>query len=163
MYISQSVVGSRPMGPVAGVWALMHYWGREGYLDNARRILEIKKAIIERCDRIDGLRTWVTQGPLLMIASDGFDIQLVVGGMAARGWPLLGVNEPPAIHLTLDVMSEESLQQLLQDFDEVCADIRSGKLTTEGLLSYGGAGSGKGIPKWLRSAVEIMGRKAAEG
>ena len=163
MYISQSVVGSRPMGPVAGVWALMHYWGREGYLDNARRILEIKKAIIERCDRIDGLKTWVTQGPLMMIASDDFDIQLVVGGMAARGWPLLGVNEPPAIHLTLDVMSEESLQQLLQDFDEVCADIRSGKLTTEGLLSYGGAGSGQGIPKWLRSAVEIMGRKAAEG
>lgn len=156
MYISQSLVGSRSMGPVAGAWALMHYWGREGYLDNARRIIEIKKAIIERCDRIDGLKTWVTQGPLLMIASDDMDIQLVVGGMAERGWPLLGVNDPPAIHLTLDVIGEESLQELLQDLDDVCADARSGKLTTEGLLSYGGAGSGQGIPKWLRSAVEIM-------
>jgi glutamate/tyrosine decarboxylase-like PLP-dependent enzyme len=162
LYISQSMIGSRSMGPVAGAWALMHYWGREGYLDNARRILEVKKTIIERCDAIEGLKTWKTQGPLLMIASDDFDIQLVVGGMAERGWPVLGVIDPPAIHLTLDAMEEEMLQDLLQDLDDVCANIRSGKLTQEGLLSYGGIGAGDSAPKWLRSAAEIFGRQQSE-
>lgn len=156
LYISQSMIGSRSMGPVAGAWALMHYWGHEGYLDNTRRILEIKKAIVDKCASIEGLRTWESHGPLLMIESEGFDIQLVVGGMAARDWPLLGVNDPPAIHLTLDAISEDSLQQLLQDLEEVCADVRAGKLTTEGLLSYGGVGDGRRVPKWLISAVEIM-------
>jgi glutamate/tyrosine decarboxylase-like PLP-dependent enzyme len=160
LYLSQSFIGSRPMGPVAGIWALMHYWGREGYLDNARHLLRIKGAITEACERIEGLRTWPTQGPLMMIAADEFNIQLVVGGMEARGWRLLGVNNPPAIHLTLDVMEDRDLQRFITDLDEVCRQIRSGELQEEGLLSYGGVGAEENAPKWLLSAVEIMEQQA---
>ncbi len=162
LYLSQSFIGSRPMGPVAGIWALMHYWGREGYLENARNLLHIKRTISDACERIDGLRTWPTQGPLMMIAADNFNIQLVVGGMEEKGWRLLGVNNPPAIHLTLDVMEEPDLQRFVDDLDEVCARIRSGELKEEGLLSYGGVGAEEDAPKWLLSAVEIM-EKSAHG
>lgn len=160
LYLSQGFVGSRTMGPVAGIWALMHYWGREGYLENARRVLHIKEFIINKCAEIDGLTTWKTDGPLLMIAADGFDIELVVGGMEDRGWRLLGVNNPPAIHLTLDVMEDEYLQKFVQDLREICTDIRAGKLTTKGLLSYGGVADKSTAPKWLLSAVEIMEKRA---
>ena len=160
LYLSQSFIGSRPMGPVAGIWALMHYWGREGYLENARNLLHIKRSISEACERIQGLRTWQTQGPLMMIASDDFNIALVVGGMEEKGWRLLGVNNPPAIHLTLDVMEEKDLQRFVGDLDEVCERIRSGELQQEGLLSYGGVGAEETAPKWLLSAVEIMEKKA---
>jgi glutamate/tyrosine decarboxylase-like PLP-dependent enzyme len=160
LYLSQSFIGSRPMGPVAGIWALMHYWGREGYLENARNLLHIKRTITDACERIEGLRTWPTQGPLMMIASDGFNIQLVVGGMEEQGWRLLGVNNPPAIHLTLDVMEQPDLQRFVDDLEDVCGRIRSGELREEGLLSYGGVGAEEDAPKWLLSAVEIMERKA---
>jgi glutamate/tyrosine decarboxylase-like PLP-dependent enzyme len=160
LYLSQSFIGSRPMGPVAGIWALMHYWGREGYLENARNLLHIKRTISDACERIDGLRTWPTQGPLMMIAAEGFNIQLVVGGMEEKGWRLLGVNNPPAIHLTLDVMEEPDLQRFVDDLDKVCARIRSGELKEEGLLSYGGVGAEEDAPKWLLSAVEIMEKRA---
>jgi sphinganine-1-phosphate aldolase len=156
LYLSQSFIGSRPLGPVAGIWALMHYWGREGYLANAKRILEIKQAIADKCEQEPGLRTWPTQGPLMMIAADDFNIQLVVGGMEQRGWRLLGVNTPPAIHLTLDVMEDKDLQKFLDDLGEVCKLIRSGDLVEEGLLSYGGVGAEEDAPKWLLSAVEIF-------
>ena len=159
LYLSQGFVGSRTLGPVAGIWALMHYWGKQGYIDNARRILHVKNSIIAACEQIDGLHTWHTHGPLLMIASDEFDIQLVLGGMEARGWCFLGVQNPPAIHLTLDVLSEESLQQLLTDLEEVSAEIRSGKMDKEGLLTYGGVGALDTAPKWLLSALEIMEQK----
>jgi glutamate/tyrosine decarboxylase-like PLP-dependent enzyme len=159
LYLSQSFVGSRPMGPVAGIWALMHYWGREGYLENARALLHIKRSIIAACERIEGLRTWPTHGPLMMIAADDFNIQLVVGGMEEKGWRLLGVNNPPAIHLTLDVMEEQDLRRFVDDLDDVCARIRSGDLREEGLLSYGGVGAEEDAPKWLLSAVEIMAGK----
>jgi glutamate/tyrosine decarboxylase-like PLP-dependent enzyme len=158
LYLSQSFIGSRPLGPVAGIWALMHFWGREGYLENARRILQVKKTIAGACNQETGLRTWPTQGPLMMIASDDFDIQLVVGGMEARGWRLLGVIKPPAIHLTLDVLEDDALQRFVDDLGQVCELIRSGELKEEGLLSYGGVGSAEDAPKWLLSAVEIMER-----
>jgi sphinganine-1-phosphate aldolase len=156
LYLSQSFIGSRPMGPVAGIWALMHYWGKQGYVDNARRILEIKQAITRKCEQEQGLRTWPTQGPLMMIAADDFNIELVVGGMEQYGWRLLGVNTPPAIHLTLDVMEDKDLQKFLDDLGEVCEKIRAGELKEEGLLSYGGVGDAEDAPKWLLSAVEIF-------
>jgi sphinganine-1-phosphate aldolase len=162
LYLSQGFVGSRTLGPVAGIWALMHYWGKEGYVDNAKRILHIKNSIIDACRNIEGLSTWHTHGPLMMIASDDFDIQLLLGGMEARGWCFLGVQNPPAIHLTLDVLAEESLQQLLNDLAEVTADIRAGKIDKEGLLTYGGVGAVDTAPKWLLSALEIMEQQSKE-
>ena len=73
-----------------------------------------------------------------------------------RGWRLLGVLDPPAIHLTVDVMQSPDLQRFLTDLEESVADIVSGKADTEGLLSYGGVGAEESAPKWLMSAVEIM-------
>ena len=58
-----------------------------------------------------------------MIASDDFNIQLVVGGMEQKGWRLLGVSTPPAIHLTIDVMSDEALSRFVTDLDDVSARI----------------------------------------
>ena len=162
LYLSQGFVGSRTLGPVAGIWSLMHYWGEEGYLNNAKRILHVKHSIIEKCASTPGLKTWPTDGPLLMIASDDFDIQLLVGGMEARGWKLLGVTTPPAAHLTLDVMEEEYLASFLQDLEDVSGDICDGKYTKEGLLTYGGVGAEADAPKWLLTAVDIMNKKNAQ-
>ncbi|MEW6997751.1 aspartate aminotransferase family protein [Colwelliaceae bacterium BS250] len=156
LYLSQGFVGSRTLGPVAGAWALMHYWGKEGYLNNAKRILHVKDSIIAKCNEIEGLTTWQTHGPLLMIAAEGFNVELVVGGMEDLGWRLLGVQEPAAIHLTLDVMEDEYLQQFLTDLENVVSEIKAGKISKEGLLSYGGVGAVETAPKWLLSAMEIM-------
>ena len=157
LYLSQGFVGSRPLAPIASVWALMHHLGYEGYVDNARKLLAIRNAIIEKVASIDGLTTWPTDGPLLQIAGESLDIQLVVGAMEQRGWKLLGVLEPPAIHLTIDVLSESALEKFLGDLEIAVADIRAGKVKAEGLLTYGGVAAEETAPKWLLSAVEIMG------
>lgn len=156
LYLSQSLVGSRPLAPTAAAWALFHRLGHDGYLANAKRILDTRNRIIETVEGIDGLTTWPTHGPLIQIAEDGIDVMLVVGGMEERGWRLLGVNEPPAIHLTVDVMTAESLEKFVNDLTEVAELIRSGELKSEGLLSYGGVGAEETAPKWLLSAVELM-------
>ena len=155
-YLSQGFVGSRTMGPIAGIWALMHFWGREGYLENAKRILRLKSIIVRKVESIEGLVAWKTDGPLQMIGADDFDITLVVGGLEKKGWSLLGVNVPPAIHLTLDVMEEEFIEKFTADLEEVVEGIRSGEITEEGLLTYGGVGDKALAPKWLLSALEIF-------
>ena len=162
LYLSQGFIGSRTLGPVAGIWALMHYWGKEGYLENARRVLHVKRSIVEKCREIDGLHTWKSDGPLLMIASDDLDIRVVVSGMEDRGWRLLGVTNPPAIHLTLDVMEDESLVQFLTDLEEIVDGIKTGAITREGQLTYGGVGAESSAPKWLLSAMEIFDQQEAK-
>jgi len=162
LYLSQGFVGSRPLAPVAAIWALMHYLGREGYLAHARKLLAVRQQIIDRVAAIDGLHSWPSDGPLLQIASDDFDIQLLVGAMEQRGWRLLGVLEPPAIHLTVDVLPQAELERFLDDLEASAAAIRAGEVDTEGLLSYGGIGAAETAPKWLLSAVEIMQAKQTE-
>jgi glutamate/tyrosine decarboxylase-like PLP-dependent enzyme len=161
LYLSQGFVGSRPLAPVAAIWALMHHFGKAGYIENARRVLDVRNAIIDKVASIDGLHTWPTHGPLIQIASDTLNIQLVVGGMESRGWRLLGVNDPPAIHLTIDYMHSDDLHRFLFDLEQVVSEIRAGRLDTEGLLSYGGVGAAETAPKWLLSAVEIMQAESA--
>ena len=162
LYLSQGFVGSRPLAPVAAAWALMHYLGRQGYVENARKLLKVRNAIIDKVASIEGLKTWPTHGPLLQIASDDIDIQLVVGSMEQRGWRLLGVLEPPAIHLTVDVLADDQLQKFLVDLEASVEDIRSGNTKSEGLLSYGGVGAEETAPKWLLSAVEIFERQKSQ-
>ena len=162
LYLSQGLVGSRPLAPVAAIWALMHYLGRAGYVENARKLLEVRDSIINKVGTIQGLETWPSHGPLLQISSDEIDIQLVVGAMAQRDWRLLGVLDPPAIHLTVDVLSEAQLKKFLIDLEESVADIRSGRATAEGLLSYGGVGAEASAPKWLQSAVDIFERNGQQ-
>jgi len=77
--------------------------------------------------------------------------------MELKGWRLLGVNFPPAIHLTVDVMQSASLEKFIADLTEVAEDVRSGKMDQDGLLSYGGVGAEEDAPKWLLNAVEYMG------
>lgn len=156
LYISQSFVGSRPLAPIAAAWALFHRFGREGYKANAARLLETRQSIIDAVADIEGLKTWPSDGPLLQIAGDGLDVQRIVAGMESRDWRLLGLNDPPAIHLTVDVMQSDSRNKFLTDLAEVAEDVRSGKEDGEGLLSYGGVGAEETAPKWLLNAVEFM-------
>ncbi len=161
LYLSQSFIGSRPLAPIASMWALIQHLGKQGYREHARKILEQRNAIIDKVAQIDGLTTWTTHGPLLQIAPDGLDIQLIVGAMEQQGWRLLGVNTPPAIHLTVDVMEPETLARFLSDLETAAADARAGHLDKAGLLSYGGVGDADSAPKWLLSAVEIMESKGS--
>ena len=84
------------------------------------------------------------------------DIKLLVGSMEAKGWRLLGVTDPPAIHLTIDIMQSEDLEEFLSDLEISVDDIASGKVNEEGLLTYGGVAAEESAPKWLLSAIEIM-------
>jgi len=70
------------------------------------------------------------------------------------------VNEPPAIHLTVDVMTPSSLDKFVTDLTEVAQLIRGGEIKSEGLLSYGGVAAEDTAPKWLLSAVEVMDQEA---
>ena len=155
LYLSQSFMGSRPFASTAAAWAVMNYLGEQGYIENARQILNVKEKIQHAVTQIEGLSSWETHGPLMMIKGEGLDIQMVTGAMRERGWVLLGVLEPAAIHLTIDPMQLEDLERFVKDLHESAEAVSKGEFSTEGSLNYGGAG-GAGAPHWLRDAMSYM-------
>lgn len=159
LYVSQSLVGSRPFAPIAAAWGLFKGLGHAGYLENARQILATRDRILSAANDIEGLTPWPCHGPLVQISGEGLEIKNVIGGMTVRGWNLLGVQQPEAIHLTIDIMTEEALGRFLGDLEEVTAQVRKGEIDAEGLLSYGGVAAEETAPKWLLSAIETMAQK----
>ncbi len=63
---------------------------------------------------------------LVVVTATGLDIYEVVGGMAARGWVMLGREEPPSIHLTVDPINDEGIRLFPHDLAEVTNGVRSG-------------------------------------
>lgn len=162
LYISQSLVGSRPFAPIAAAWGLFNGLGHDGYLENAQKLLNTRNRILSAAEEIDGLTPWPTHGPLIQIGSDEIEVTKVVGGMVSRGWNLLGVQNPAAIHLTIDILPEDELDRFIRDLSEVTAIVRTGESQDKGLLSYGGVAAEDTAPKWLLSAIEIFGHPENE-
>jgi sphinganine-1-phosphate aldolase len=127
LYCSPSFAGSRPGALIAACWAAMVACGEEGYLDATKRILEtaaeIKLGISEMAD------VFVFGDPLFVIAfgSESVDIYRVLDHMARRGWGLIGLQKPPAVHLCVTLrhaqpgVAQRFLSDLRASVDEVKA------------------------------------------
>ena len=55
LYVSPTVAGSRPGGLIAGAWAAMMTIGEEGYLEAARKVMEVSKTIQQGIKQIPEL------------------------------------------------------------------------------------------------------------
>jgi sphinganine-1-phosphate aldolase len=128
-------MGSRPFAPTAAAWAILNSLGEEGFVAQARAIMETKQALVEGIAKIDGLEPWQNDIPLLVVSARGFDIAHVVGGMRSKGWIFLGNEQPPSLHLTIDPLPTRVIDALLADLRSVVAGVRSGN-STAGELQY---------------------------
>ncbi len=161
-YFTQSLGGSRTFASTAGAWAVMNYLGEDGYVENAKRIMTIKQMLIEGLAESADLRTAQTDLSLLIIESPTLDITKVVGGMSQRGWSLLGNSEPPAIHLTIDPITDEQVESMICDFYDVVEEVKSGESDQDGSLAYSG-GQGDGyVPKWVKQVLDMLPRKLSK-
>jgi sphinganine-1-phosphate aldolase len=134
-YLSQSLMGSRPFAPTVAAWAILNSLGEEGFVAQARAIMETKQVLVDSIAKIDGLEPWQNDIPLLVVSARGFDIAHVVGGMRGKGWVFLGNEQPPSLHLTIDPLPRHVIDALLADLRSVVAGVRSGN-STAGELQY---------------------------
>jgi len=79
--------------------------------------------------------------------------------MRSKGWVLLGNEEPPSIHLTVDPLTDQAIESFLSDLADVTGRVRRGEDVGEGGLAYG-LTDGSGAPRWIRDAVELLRRRA---
>ncbi len=133
IYASPAVAGTRPAGPIAAAWAVLHYLGEEGYTRLAARVLETAERIRRGVEGIPGLR--ILGRPvmgILALAAEGYDIYEVADEMALCGWHLDRQHRPPSLHLTLTPAHAAVVDRFLADLEAAAAAARRGGLRRRG-------------------------------
>ena len=113
-YMSPSIPGSRSGGLLAATWAAMVQYGREGYLERARRIFATAEALKEVVRGHPQLRIIGSPSFCFSFTSEEFDIYHVADAMAGHGWRFNGQQYPNAIHLA--VTGPQTRPGLVEEF-----------------------------------------------
>lgn len=125
-FLTNTLVGTRPAGGVAGAWATMQFLGQDGYCAIAQDLMGFVDRYKSEIASIPGLAV-VGEPHLSIIAyrSDAFDIFAVAERMQQRGWVPGLVQRPKAIHRMMSMLHASSIEDYLSDLrasiSEVCA------------------------------------------
>lgn len=132
-YGSPAMAGTRPAGPLAAAWAVLHHLGEEGYLRlagaawGAARTLEAGvRAVPGLAVRGEPDATLVAFGAEDPAALDVFAVADVLG---ARGWYLDRQTPPDSLHATVTAGHAESVDELVVDLAEAVAEVGGGRAT----------------------------------
>ena len=134
MYGSSGVLGTKGGGPMAAAWAVMHHLGDEGYLRltaDARRATEQIAAAVRSMPELV-LRAEPDAMLLSFGAADptALDVYAVADALWRRGWYVDRQGPPPSLHLTVNAVHADKVDQFLADLhesiDEVSAASASG-------------------------------------
>jgi glutamate/tyrosine decarboxylase-like PLP-dependent enzyme len=134
--INATVQSSKSGGPLAAAWAVLNFFGDDGYLEIARQVLDATRRIADGIERIDGLRLLGRpEMNLVAFTSDTVSVFHIIDEMKQRGWyiqPQLGFQDSKEnIHLSINPASVKWVDALLADL-RVCVEtaktLKSGEL-----------------------------------
>lgn len=125
-YTRNGFLGSRPGSVVAAAWAAFQALGRDGYRQIANEIAERHRHLADGLAALPGMS--VVQPPRLGVLAAAPDdpalTPLLVAGLAARGWVIADIAEPPALQFLVSPAFDTAA--FLDVFSEVLAEARLG-------------------------------------
>jgi len=141
MQASPTMLGTRPGGAIAAAWAALMVLGERGYIDIARRTMDVADRLVKELNKIPGVR--VLGAPVMSVF--GFTIQDVnvfaVGDrIDALGWRINRQNYPPALHVVVTPNHEPVVSEFITDLTEAIAAERRDPTFQSGkeAILYGG-------------------------
>ncbi len=136
-YTTESITGSTSAGPIASAWAVMKFLGEQGYLELARRSLEVKQRYIDAIGDIDGVEVFPSDLSVMTIRTEpGLDLFAVLGGLFERQSYCLPSFQPPALKVVLDPVTDEVVDTFVRDLAEVIPLVRSGAITIDAIKPW---------------------------
>ena len=138
-YASSGIAGSKPAGPIASAWAVLHFLGEEGYL----RLTDVTLAATERL--VDGVRAipglTVLGEPesqcvaVSAVDPGALDVFKVMDALAERGWHLDRQQPPDSLHLTVSAGTAPMIDAFVADLRE-CVDEVGATRTSDRSTDY---------------------------
>jgi len=120
LFVSPSMLGTRAGGPIASAWATLQHYGQDGYMENARKLMETAEYLQKEFCKVPGIK--MIGNPVMCamgITSTDKDINLfsVADQMEERGgWKMEMNTSPPGLHFTLMPPHCEVREKLAEDF-----------------------------------------------
>lgn len=100
LYATPSFQGSRSGGIIAAAWACLMNMGEDGYLREAKVIMDAVNATTSAIKNIDGIT--LAGDPCMSVfgvVSSELDVYKVSSAMSERGWTLNNCKDPPMLHI----------------------------------------------------------------
>lgn len=125
IYISPSLQGTKPGGAIASAWAALKAIGREGYMTNAKLLMELTQSMVDGINAIDGLE--VMGHPEVCLigfrSSDKRKVNIFVIGdlMEKKGWHIDRQQNPNSLHISLNPTHEFATEEYLKDLKDCVA------------------------------------------
>lgn len=119
IYVSPSMPGTRPGGPIAAAWAALMAVGEDGYISRARAAMESAAALRAGIEQIDGLAPVVPVAHAPVVAwfstDPAVDIFVVAEQLEAKGWSVDRQQHPSCIHCTVNANQVHIIPEYLAD------------------------------------------------
>ncbi|MBU0972798.1 MAG: aspartate aminotransferase family protein [Proteobacteria bacterium] len=142
IFASPGLLGTRPGGNIAAAWAAMQAMGADGYLENAKIIMETTRQLIQGIGAIEGLEV-VGRPDMSLVAyrSTSKRINIYAQGdqMEKKGWHIDRQQKPECLHAMITPLHRDVMAQYLADLKDCLEYVRSNpKLSLQGgAATYG--------------------------
>lgn len=127
IYASPTLAGSRPGSLIATCWVSLMYYGKKGYIEATKKVMETQRYIESEINKIEGLNV-MGKPDACAVAFDSreFNIYRVSDAMGKRGWNLNALQFPFGIHICITYLHTHDgvAQRFIADLKEIVADIR---------------------------------------
>ena len=144
LYGSPSTAGTRPAGPIAAGWAVLHHLGEDGYLrladDAFRAATAIKAAVVATPGLAVRGRPDATVFAFGGDSEDGRIDSFALGDALAerRGWFFDRQNHPDSLHATVQAGHRDVVEELCADLAATASDLLGSGRRAEGrTTTYG--------------------------
>lgn len=143
--VNPTVQSTKSAGPLAAAWAVLNFFGDEGYLEIARQVLDATRRIADAVDAMEDLRLLGRPDMnLVAFTSDTVSVFHVIDEMKQRGWYIQAQlefqNSKENIHLSVNPASVKWVDALLADLRE-CVErakqLSSGALAEQIRAAFG--------------------------
>jgi len=126
IYGTPTITGSRAGGIVAACWAALKYFGRDGYIQATKEIVETTRRITEAIRHVPGLKiVGIPEVSVIAFDSDLFNIYSLSDGLKTRGWALNALQFPACVHLCVTRCHTKPgvAEKFIKDVTEITASI----------------------------------------
>jgi sphinganine-1-phosphate aldolase len=146
LYVSPSMAGTRPGANIAMAWATMRSIGQEGYMSEARAVMDTTKAMKQAVRSTPGLAL-VVDAPFSGFAFLSTDpaalhIFALADAMEKRGWKMERQSGPDSLHCSImpSHANKNVAQQFTDDLRAAAHDARSAPSAEGSAAIYGMVG-----------------------
>jgi len=127
LYGSSGLLGTKSGGPIPAAWAVLQHLGDDGYLRLTAAARRATLAIADGIAAVPGLVLRARPQTTLMAvgAADpqALDVYAVADELKRRGWYVDRQDPPPSLHLTVNAVHENKVDEFLTDLRAAVATV----------------------------------------